>query len=355
MTIIGALSSCQENSDHKKLETVAAFGNSMAIGLSVNADNRIFVSFPDADGNGNLALAEVVDGDLEAYPDSTWNTKGTYSDHFLRVQDIYVDKEGYLWVLDSRPGSAGNIFGDGKGGSEGLFKLVKINTNTNEVEDTFLFEDLDKTKSALNDVRIDTDKKIAYLSDPGLAAIVILDLQTKKSRSSLNETSFTLADDITLEYNGIKMQDKNGKPFSSNVNSIALTKDLKYLYFKPINKRNLYRIPTAYLADTLLPEAELSHKVEDMGEVGITHGMIADDKGNIYFASSEKFNISYLTPAGKLKVLVEDPRLIWPDSFGIGADGNLYFTCAQLQRSAQWNNGQDRTEYPFKAFKVSLR
>lgn len=347
--------SCEKTPEEKKLIEVAEFGNSMAIGLSVTTENKIFVSFPNYDGNGNLALTEIIDGNLYPYPNNEWNIKGDdYTNHFLRVQDIYVDAEDFLWVLDSQPGSSGNIFGDGQGETQGFFKLVKINTETNKVEDVFLFEDLDKSKSALNDVRIDVNKKLAYLSDPGLASIVVLDLENKTSRSVLAQTPYTLADKITLEYDGVKMQDKEGKPFSSNINSIALTHDFKYFYFKPINKQNLFRIETQYLANQELSDKELAEKVEDLGEVGITHGMVADNKGTVYLASSENFNVSYITDDGQLKVLIEDPNLIWPDSFGIGSDGYLYFTCAQMQRLPQWNNGQDKTEYPYRAFKVKL-
>lgn len=346
--------SCRSASEDVKLTPIAEFGNSLAIGLSVNSENRVFVSFPGYNGNGSLALAEIIDGNLHPYPDAGWNTKGDYNHHFLRVQDLYVDANDYLWVLDSRPGSSGNIFGDGQSEVPGLFKLVKINTRTNKVEDTFLFEDLDKSKSALNDVRVDVEKELAYLSDPGQASVVVLDLQTKKSRSLLAHTTFTLADKITLEYDGVPMQDKDGKPFSSHVNSIALTRDFKYFYFKPINKQNLYRIETRYLADPGMTGDDLASRVEDMGKVGVTHGLIADATGNIFLTTSESYSISYLTPGGQLKTLVEDPRLLWPDSFGIGADGYLYFTCAQLQRLPQWNNGEDKTVYPYQAFKVKL-
>lgn len=352
--IFSSMISCHTSSEDDKLIRVAEFGKSMAIGLSVNSENRVFVSFPGYNGNGNLALAEIVGGNLHAYPDTAWNTKGSYSQHFLRVQDLYVDAEDFLWVLDSRPGSAGNIFGNAQEETQGLFKLVKINTRTNRVEDTFLFEDLDKSTSALNDVRVDVEKKLAYLSDPGSAAIVVLDLQTRKSRILLAHTPFTEADKITLEYRGIPMIDKDGKPFSSHVNGIALTRDFRYFYFKPINKQNLFRIETRYLADTSLTDEDLLPKVEDMGKVGITHGLIADAGGNIYLTTSENFSVSYLTPDGQLKTLVRDPDLLWPDSFGIGSDGYLYFTCAQLQRLPQWNKGEDRTVYPYQAFKIKL-
>lgn len=349
-TIIG----CQKSSEKKELLPIAEFGKSMPIGLSVNSENRVFVSFPNYNGSGDLALAEIKEGNPQPYPDEEWNTKLNDDRHFFRVQDIYVDAEDFLWVLDSQPGLAGNIFADGTGATEGYFKLVKINTKTNQVEDTFLFEDLDKSKSALNDVRVDVEKNLAYLSDPGLAAIVVLDLPSKKSRTVLAETPYTLAEPITLEYDGIKMQDQKGNPFSSNINSIALSPDFKYFYFKPINKENLYRIETQHLAQEGLTDADLSTKVEDLGKVGITHGMVADARGHVYFASSEDYSIRYIQSDGTLKTLIADPNLIWPDSFGVGPDGYLYFTCAQLQRLPQWNNDVDRTVYPYQAFKVEL-
>ncbi|WP_242457776.1 major royal jelly family protein [Pedobacter sp. BS3] len=338
----------------QELIPFAHFEKEMVIGLSINSQDRVFVSFPNYDGNGNLALAEEKNGKITAYPTLSWNTKGNYKNSFLRVQDIFVDAKDNLWVLDSKPAASGNIFADGSSNDKGLFKLVKINTQTNQVEKVYSFKNLDFSKSALNDVRIDLKNNVAYLSDPAQAAIVILDLNTDEARTVLVNTKFTKADNISLNYDGVEMKDKNGKPFSSNVNGIALTDDFKYFYFKPINKRELFRIETRYLADKNLSEEALESKVETVAKVGVTHGLIADKKGNIYLTTSESHSISYLTPKGELKVLVKDKRLHWPDSLGIGSDGFLYFSDSQLQRLPQWNNGVDKTEYPYTAYKIAL-
>jgi sugar lactone lactonase YvrE len=171
----------------------------------------------------------------------------------------------------------------------------------------------------------------------------------------LQKTAFTLADpSLVLTYGGVEMRNKDGKPFLSNVNGIALTHDFSYFYFKPINQTHLYRIETKYLADESRSEKELASKVEDMGNVGVTHGLIADKKGNIYLTTSLDYSIKYLSPDGKLHTLVQDSRLLWPDSFGIGTDGFLYFSCAQLPQDPAWSNGKDRTELPYRVFKVKL-
>jgi len=338
--------------DH--LEVVADFGENMAIGVSVSSENRVFVSFPGHDGSGHLALAEVKEGELVAYPNEKWNEMGDYETHFLRIQDLYVDKDDMLWVLDSQPGSSGNIFGDGKGESAGLFKLVKINTRTHQVERVYLFDDLDKSRSALNDVRVDPDKNHAYFSDPGLAAIVVMDLDDGSTRVLLKDSEFTLADDITPVYDGKEMVNDAGDSFSSHINGIALTHDMKYFYFKPINKDALFRIETRYLVDPSLNDDDLRALVESFPGVGITHGLIADAKGNVYLTTSESYSVSYITLDGKIHTLVQDPRLIWPDSLGIGTDGYLYFSCAQIQRLPQWNSGRDETDYPYQMYRIKL-
>lgn len=338
-----------------RLITAATVDQYRAIGVSVSSDNRLFVAFPKQNKNYQYGLTEIVNGERVPYPNKEWNKEGDEKDHFVSVQDLYVDAKDNIWVLDSKPSSSGSIFGDDGKATNGQFKLLKINTKTNKVERVYTFDDLDKKVSGLNDIRVDVKHNVAYLSDPGQAAIVILNLETGKTRKVLDKSVYTLADpSIVLSYEGVDMRDENGKPFTSNVNGIALTHDFKYFYFKPINQHHLYRIETKYLIDESLTNQDLEKKVEDVGNVGITHGLIADKKGNIFLTTSLDYTIKYITPKGKLKTLVQDSRLLWPDSLGIGTDGYLYFSCAQLQRDAKWNNGVSKEELPFKIFKIKL-
>lgn len=341
----------------EKLIPVATFGDRRPIGVKVSSTNRLFVSFPNRGASYKYGLIEMRNGREVPFPDDTWNSDiGDPKQHFVNVQDLYIDTDDKLWVLDSKPSSGGSIFGnDGGMPAQGYFKLIKINLKTNTVDRVYTFDDLDKARSGLNDIRIDTEKGLGYLSDPGQAAIVILDLISGKTRTVLKQQPFTLADtSVVLSYNGVEMRDKDGKPFRSNVNGIAITKDNKYLYFKPINQLHLYRIETRYLADAKLNDEALASHVQDIGVVGITHGLKADKKGNIYLTTSTDYAIKYITPDGKINTLVQDSRIIWPDSMGIGSDGFLYFSCAQLNRDPQWNNGQNKIELPYTVYKVKL-
>ncbi|OWK69167.1 major royal jelly family protein [Pedobacter sp. AJM] len=341
-----------------KLMEVASFGKYQPIGVTVSAKtNRLFVSFPKREPY-LYGLTEIVNGERKPFPDEEWNKTDTINmrNHFVSVQDLYADEKNFLWVLDSRPGGSASIFGsDQAQKKEGHFKLLQINLADNKVVNVYHFDDLPKDKSALNDIVVDHDKQLAYLSDPGLSAIVVLELKTGKSRTVLQKDTATLANPgFILHLDNRDVVDHAGKPFTSNVNGIALTHDNPYFYFRAINQTKLYRIKTEYLADTRLSETQISEGVEMVAETGVCHGMIADKKGNIYLSSSPDYSVKYVSPDGKLHTLVTDKRLSWPDSFGIGDDGYLYLSCAQLNRQEKYNKGKDRTDYPYRIYKVKL-
>ncbi|MVZ60815.1 L-dopachrome tautomerase-related protein [Sphingobacterium humi] len=347
----------QEDANANQLEVVASFDRSQPIGVSVSNQNRVFVSFPHRDPY-LFGMTEIVEGKMKPFPNYKWQlTEGPELEHYVNVQDIYVDNQDQLWVLDSKPAASGSIFGNAAAGvqTDGQFKLMHFDLKNDSLIRIYTFDDLNKGRSGLNDVRVDTERQKAYLSDPGQAGIVVLDLKTGKSRTVLSSSKYTLSDpQLVLSYEGKEMRNKDGKPFSSNVNGIALTKDNAWFYFKPINGTHLYRIASSYLADEKLSDMDLVDKIEDMGAVGVTHGLVADVAGNIYLTNSLDYSIKRLKPDGSIELVVQDPRLLWPDSLGVGADGYLYFSCAQMQLLPQWNNGEDKVQYPFQVYRIKV-
>ena len=337
-----------------KLEEVADFDKFQPIGVAVSqkpaAPPRIFVTFPKTAGPYQYGLAELVNKQRQPYPNAEWNRWDSLKpqDHFINVQALLVDQENTLWVLDpANPNDDPPI-------SAGI-KLLKVNLTTNQVERVYRFEDLAREKTGLNDVRVDTRRQLAYLSDPKRAAIVVLDLKTGKSRSLLEQDKSTKDDpEFMLQIDGKEVKDKDGKAFRSNVNGIALTADSKYLYYRAITQTKLYRIATEYLANPSLSPADVAAHVEVMGETGVSHGMIADVAGNVYLTDSPEKAIRRFTPTGHLETLVRDDRLLWPDSFAVGADGYLYVTAAQIHRTKKYNNGQDKVDYPFRLYRIKL-
>jgi len=209
---------------------VASFGKNQPIGVTVAAEsNRLFVSFPHHEPYV-YGLTEIVNGERVPFPNAEWNKfiADKPENHFVNVQDLYADDRNCLWVLDSAPAGAASVFGKDKGAAaQGQFKLIQIDLANNQVKHIYTFDDLPKDKSALNDMCIDNSKQLAYLSDPGLRAIVVLDLKTSKSRVVLqDDKSTTAAPGFKLHLDGKDVVDDNGKPFTSNVNGNTSTSGL---------------------------------------------------------------------------------------------------------------------------------
>lgn len=335
-----------------RLLEVTEFGPYQPVGLAVSKDAptaRVFVTFPKRAAY-RYGLAEIIDGERRPYPNTEWNQWDSLKpqDRFISVQALFIDQTNMLWVLDPASPAAGPALVDG-------VKLLKINLKTNKVVRIYRFDDLPREQTGLNDVQVDSRRQIAYLSDPRRSAIVVLDLASGKSRTVLKGHKSTSADPgFKLVIEGREVRDEAGRPFSSNINGIALTPDFRYLYYRAINQTKLYRIATDRLTNPSLTPDQVEAGVELMGETGVSHGMIADKVGNIYLTDSPNKAIRRFTPARALETVVQDDRLLWPDSFGISADGHLYVTAAQIHRTPKYNDGQDKVSYPFKLFKVKL-
>jgi sugar lactone lactonase YvrE len=329
---------------------VAEFGRHQPIGVAVSKQGRIFVTFPKKKKDYDFGLAEIVNGQRVPYPNAEWNRWDSLQapSRFVNVQAAVIDATDALWVLDpSNPDDEAPLIAG--------IKLLKIDLKTNKVERIYRFEDLPRERTGLNDVRVDPGRQVAYLSDPKLAGIVVLDLKTGKTRLVLQgDKSTAAAPGFVLRIDGKEVKDKNGKPFSSNVNGIAISPDFNYFYYRAINQTKLYRIATEALRNPALTAAEVKARVEEVGETGVSHGMIADPKGNVYLTDSPNQAVRYVTPAGRLETLAQDGRFSWPDTFAVGPDGYLYLTCAQINRTPKWNNGQDLVQYPFRLYKMKL-
>lgn len=128
-----------------------------------------------------------------------------------------VDATDMLYVLD--PGNP-----DDEASLITSIRLVRINLTTNKIARIYSFGDLPRERTDLNGKRVDPERQVAYLSGPKLAAIIVLDLKTSKSRLLLQDDESVMTEpSFVLCIDGKQMKNKINKPFSSNVNGIALT------------------------------------------------------------------------------------------------------------------------------------
>ncbi|MDF7814383.1 L-dopachrome tautomerase-related protein [Hymenobacter sp. YC55] len=337
------------------LQVVAAFREPQIVGVAVLPDGRVFGDFPRWDNNPVNPVAEIgTDGSVKPYPDANWCTwnetvRNEPQKHWICPQSVYADKTGMLWVLD--PASP-NIKGIVVGGP----KLVKIDPKTNKIAQNISFpESVAARKSYLNDVRVDTERNYAYITESGIGALVVVDLKTGKARKVLEKHASMLGDTtLNIKADGHEMIDPTGKKARFNADGIALSQDFQYLYWKPLTSYTLYRIKTEALRNAALTDAQLAQQIEDLGKVPACDGMEIDAQNNLYMSAFENHSIVRRTPAGKIEPVVQDPRLEWPDTFAFGPDGMLYVTNSAIHKTATWNKGIGRQDQPYHIFKMKL-
>ncbi len=187
--------------------------------------------------------------------------------------------------------------------------------------------------SYLNDVRIDVGHQHAYITDSGSGALVVVDLSTNRARRVLADHTSTQGEDITLTI-GEEPWLRGGEPPQVHADGIALDVRGGHLYYQALTGRHLYRVPTAALRDESLSAEALKSRVEPLGETPASDGLLFGADGRLYISALEHDAIMARRPGESASIVVQDARIAWPDTFTQAQDGHIYFTTAQIHRSA---------------------
>ncbi|WNG38204.1 hypothetical protein F0U61_34455 [Archangium violaceum] len=289
-------------------------------GIAVSKEGRIFVNFPRWSEDVPVSVAEVKDGAIVPWPDATWNEwkPGTPGEgHFVAVQSVVTDDQDRLWILDT-----------GNPQFKGVISqptLYQFDIASGRPVRTFTFPpEVSSGNSYLNDVRIDTEREVAYLTDSQAGGLVVLDLKSGSSRKVLRDHPSTHA-----EFNRTVIM---GRTFERSVQSdgIALSPDRKTLYWSALSGHTLWRIPAEALRDPQQNDEALAKKIERVATIVATDGILFDTKGRLWLGGLEDGAIYRYVPGGAYEQVLKDPRLLWPDSFAEGPRGDIYVTTSQI-------------------------
>lgn len=399
-----------------QLESVATFNGPMPTGVTVSRSGRIFVNFPRWGDDVPFTVAEVVKGKAVAYPNpqvndwagrtkpnpNAYRNEADNQTHFVSVQSVVVDPDDRLWVLDTGAPLLKTVVPGGA-------KLVCIDLTTNKIVKTILLPpETAGPNSYMNDVRFDlrvgdsggqdpqtavgsmpapnpdvapkdamhptaertagqvTSDGIhgtAYITDSssmGPNALIVVDLATGKSMRRLNQHSSVLSEDGFLMFSQGQpvYQTLPGyppQPVNFAADGIAISADGSLIYYCPINSTKLYSVSTEALRDKSKSDAQVGATVRVATGKMPSDGLESDANGAVYMTDPVTDSIHRWNPkTGLTETLAHDPRILWPDTMSVAADGYLYFTANQLNQQPTMHNGQDLRVKPYQMFRIKI-
>ena len=330
-----------------ELELVAQSSRYPMNGVTVTSEGRVFVSMPQWTQADSPSVAEIgKDGAVIPYPGNKWNEFDLTDtkNRFVNVNAVHADGAGSLWVVDY----AAPRFGETIDGAQ---KLVRIDLSTNTVARVYRFDQrLLPENAKLNDVRVDAARGRAYLSEFGVGAIIVLDIETGLAFRALDRHYSTRAHpDVVTTF-----LDRPFRTHFLQVNDIELSPDRRTLYYQATGGPVMWKITTEALADEKT-NAALDEHVEIAGKSMTIGGVTRDAKGLLYLGSVQDNAIWILDPnTGRKRLLLQDDRLLWPDAMSIASDGYLYIPAPQLRLLPAFNDGADLTQGKFSVYRFKL-
>jgi sugar lactone lactonase YvrE len=342
-------------------ELVATFNDAMPTGVTVSPKGRLFVNFPRWGDKVEYTVAELVNGKCVPYPNAEINKLDLkkVKDHLVSVQSVVIDPRGRLWILDTGSLSFQPTI-------VGAPKMVCVNLSTNKVVEKIEFpRDVALPTTYLNDVRFDLTRGkagMAFITDSsgsGPNGIIVVDLAKKKSWRRLNDHASTRPMPgfvPIIEGQPLTFVNDKGQRQSLKVGAdgIAIGADGKNLYYCPLSSRKLFSVSIDALCDQKLSDIEVGETVREVTEKGASDGLESDSLGRIYATDYEHNAIHRISPGGGQETIVCDPRLLWPDTLSLAADGYLYFTTNQIHRQASFHGGVDMRQKPYALFRVKV-
>lgn len=301
--------------------------------LAIGPDGRMFMSVHGFYGPELRVVEVMADGTTKPYPTEEWaRAPSGEGDGLNGVLGLRADREGILWMLDGQTEShAGRVVG--------------WNTRTEELHAIhYVGSPVARPFSFLNDLAVDRENEAIYISDTANhvdSAIIVIDLETGRSRRVLEGSQFTRAEDTPMVIDGREIL-LGGDPAKIGVNPITVDPTNTWVYFAPMTGSAMYRVQTIDLLDESLDEAVLEARVERYGDKPISDGSTVDADGNVYITAMTDNAIGVTKPDGTYEVLFQsDEDLPWPDGFSLGVDGYVYATVNELHRSPVLNGGED--------------
>lgn len=298
----------------------------MANQVALTSQNVLFLGCPRYTPKENTpALARRdADGNMVPFPGNAWNEWKPGADGrnaFVYLNSVHIFGDDTVWVVDQGSLSPDAFPEELSRPKPGAQKIVQLDPENGEILRVLRFSsEILPPGAKMNDLRFHRSKM--YVTDSGLGAIIIHDLESGETKRRLSGRKPMLAKKVEMT---LALQpDGKEKPFTPpNADMIEISEDGKWLFWAAPTGP-LYKIETRHLNDESISDAQLEQHVEHVADIEFSSGCAMDSLGNFYLCETKTGKITLLSPSGQRSTLTFDPDFVRPDGAFISADRHLY-------------------------------
>ncbi|MFT3953970.1 MAG: L-dopachrome tautomerase-related protein [Piscinibacter sp.] len=277
------------------------------------------------------------------------------------VLGFEIDRNDVMWILDQ-----GHVAGAPSG--PGDEKLIGWDLKRGKEVARYEFSEADSDRkcSFLNDVAVDNDAGVVYISDSGIfcnplkGGILVYDIKANKARRVLSAPEWVNDEAFKFQIHGrdvLKAKDGQPNGMKTGADGIALSGDKKTLYWTNLTGNRLLALPTALIRDFSKSEEDIKKAVQVMATLpSNTDGMTADRDNNLYMTALTLNGIMKRdAKSGTVSTLVSSDDISWPDTLAWGPGGTLYLVSNHLHLWVDGDMDFDKPKVPnFRIYKMKL-
>ena len=308
--------------------------------VTATRDGRVFATVHPFDKPSGTQLMEITGPEqYRPWPDAGYQSDAnTRSD--ARIDSplgIAQDTKGRLWITDM-------------GLNLGKTRLWAFDIASGKlVHKIELPAEVAPKGAVVQDLAVDAERGWVYLADIAPPALIVVEIATGKAHRFAGHAALQADLKAVMKIDGTLTQ-FGGKPASVGVNPLTLSKDGKTLYFGAMTGLTWYSVPTSLLRAG--DEQAIAAAIRVVGRKPVSDGVATDDAGNHFFTNLNEGGIDWLDRKGKLRPLVRDTRLSWPDNAQFGPQSWLYISVNQLHRTSIFTGGDDTGQPPYRVMRV---
>ncbi len=283
-------------------------------------------------------LSPVLENRFLPYPSWEMNQPTSKNETLFSVLGFEIDTQsGIMYILDQ-----------GQTSTPGTMKIIRYDLEKEALIDSLVFPNnvINEQTSSLDQIVVDPVRNMAYVSDSGAYALLVVDFSSHSVRRLLSQDFTTKPDpSLWITYQNGNKKCLNQSSYRVGIHALARSCDFQRLYWSPLTSKSLYMLSTLQNFTTS------SLVISVLGNTNsIMQSMLCNTNEELLMANVETNQIyrfeeqpTYNNISRWMQEFTKREELMqWPSSMSYGTNGYLYILsnqwCSVLNKEIDFKN-----------------